>query len=273
MNGAKLLLGDLAMGESPRWHEERLWVCDWGAQKILVLDEEGVLEAEIGGDFGIPFSIDWLPDGRLLIVAGPKAALLRREWDGSLVVHADLAPISAHGWNEIVSDGRGYVYVNGGPGVIALVAPDGSVRQVAEQIAFPNGMAITEDNRTLIIAESHGKCLTAFAIAEDGGLSNRRIWAAVDGHPDGICIDAENRVWYADVPNKRCVRVCEGGEVLETVNLDRGGFACVLGGRVRPRLFLIATEWRGMGNMAAVASERTGQVLVIDAPAGRGGRP
>lgn len=273
MSDATLLFSGLAMGESPRWHGERLWVCDWGAQRILVLNEKGILDAEIAGEFGLPFSIDWLPDGRQLIVAGPRNLLLRREHDGTLVEHANLAVVSDRGWNEIVVDGRGRIYVNGGPGVIALVSPEGSVRQVADQIAFPNGMAVTNDNRTLIIAESHGKCLTAFTIAEDGGLSDRRIWAAVDGHPDGICIDAENRVWYADVPNRRCVRLCEGGKVLDTVNLDLGAFACILGGPDRKRLFVVAAEWRGMANMAAVALEKTGRILAVDVLAGSGGRP
>jgi sugar lactone lactonase YvrE len=128
-------------------------------------------------------------------------------------------------------------------------------------------MAITPDNATLIIAESHGKKLSAFDIANDGSLSNRRVWAALDGYPDGICIDAENAVWYADVPNKRCVRVREGGEVLQTVELDRGCFACMLGGEDKRTLFLIVTEWRGMENMSEVARERTGRVLAIEAPA------
>ena len=117
------------------------------------------------------------------------------------------------------------------PGTIALVTPDGSARQVADGVAFPNGMAVTPDNSTLIVAESYGRKLTAFDIAADGGLSNRRVWADLgDGVPDGICLDAENAVWYGDVPNKRCVRVREGGEVLQTINLDRGCFACMLGG-------------------------------------------
>ena len=132
-----------------------------------------------------------------------------------MVSHADLRVVSDKGWNEIVVDGRGNTYVNGGPG-IALVAPDGSPRQVAEGIAFPNGMAVTPDNATLIIAESHGKKLTAFDIGADGTLSNRRVWADLGGGvPDGICIDAENAVWYADVPNKSCVRVREGGGVAD----------------------------------------------------------
>jgi len=262
-----LLIG-LAMGESPRWHENRLWFSDWGAQEIVAVDLDGNREVVVRTPFGLPFCIDWLPDGRLLIVSGRECLLLRRELDGSLVSHADLRGLSDKAWNEIVVDGRGNVYVNGGPGIIALVAPDGSARQVADRIAFPNGMAVTPDNATLIIAESHGKRLTAFDITPDGSLSNRRVWADLgSGVPDGICIDADKAVWYGDVPNKRCVRVREGGAVLQTLNLDRGCFACMLGGMGKRTLFLIAAEWRGMENIPEVARARTGQVLTAEAPA------
>ena len=262
------LLTGLAMGESPRWHEDRLWFSDWGAQEIIAVDLDGNSEVEVRTSFGLPFCIDWLPDGRLLIVSGREGLLLRREADGALVNHADLRGLSGGGWNEIVVDGRGNVYINGGPGIIALVGSDGPARQVADGIAFPNGMAVTPDNSTLIIAESHGKRLTAFDIAADGSLSNRRVWADLGGGvPDGICIDADNAVWYGDVPNKRCVRVREGGEVLQTINLDRGCFACMLGGVGKRMLFLIVTEWRGMENIPEVARARTGQVLTIEVPA------
>ncbi len=262
-----LLIG-LAMGESPRWHENRLWFSDWGAQEIVAVDLDGNREVVVRTPFGLPFCIDWLPDGRLLIVSGRECLLLRRELDGSLVSHADLRGLSDKAWNEIVVDGRGNVYVNGGPGIIALVAPDGSARQVADRIAFPNGMAVTPDNATLIIAESHGKRLTAFDITPDGSLSNRRVWADLgSGVPDGICIDADKAVWYGDVPNKCCVRVREGGAVLQTINLDRGCFACMLGGMGNRTLFLIAAEWRGMENIPEVARARTGQVLTAEAPA------
>jgi len=137
---------------------------------------------------------------------------------------------------------------------------------VADNIAFGNGMAITPDGSTLIVAESWARRLNAFDIAANGGLSNRRIWAYTgDGPPDGICMDGEGAVWYADVPNKRCVRVREGGEVLQTVDLDRGGFACMLGGPDGRTLFMLAAEWRGMENIDETA--RTGQVLVAEAPA------
>src|ERR1700732_3415816 len=185
----KLLAADIAMGESPRWHDGRLWFSDWGAQEILAVDLDGGKEVVVKVLFALPFCIDWLADGRLLVVSGREGLLYRREPDGSLVVHADLSGIAA-GWNEIVVDGRGNAYVNSA-GAIALVTPDGSARKVADGGAFPNGMAVTPDNSTLIMAESHGKCLTAFDIASDGSLSNRHTWADLNGGvPDGICVDA-----------------------------------------------------------------------------------
>jgi len=269
----QILMTGVAMGESPRWHESRLWFSDWGAQEIVAVGLDGKREVEARVPFALPFCIDWLRDGRLLVVSGREGLLLRRERDGSLVTHADLHGAAGMGWNEIVVDGRENVYVNGGSGIV-LLTPDGSVRQVADSLAFPNGMAVTPDNLTLIIAESHGKRLTAFDIAADGGLSNRRVWADLgDGVPDGICIDADAAVWYADVPNKRCVRVHEGGEVLQSVPVDRGCFACMLGGEAKKTLFIIATEWRGMDKIAEVAQARTGRLLTFEAPSPHAGWP
>jgi sugar lactone lactonase YvrE len=280
----RALLTGLVVGESPRWHEGRLWFSNWGAQEIIAVDVKGNSEVVTRVPTTIPFSIDWLPDGRLLVVSGSEALLLRREPDGSLVTHADLSRLAA-GWNEIVVDGRGNTYVNGSdfnfgageeliPGIIALVTPDGSVRQVAEGLAFPNGMAVTPDNATLIVAESYGNSLTGYDIAADGSLSNRRVWAELDGgYPDGICLDAEGAVWYADVPNKRCVRIREGGEVEQTIDVDRGCFACALGGEDGKTLFMLAAEWRGVENMDELFRSRTGQVLIAPAPAPRAGWP
>jgi sugar lactone lactonase YvrE len=277
MSDLEVLMAGLAFGESPRWHDDRLWFSNWGAQEVIAVDLEGRSEVVARVPTTIPFCIDWLLDGRLLIVSGPERLLLRREPDGSLVTHLDLTALSDHGLNEIVVDGRGNAYLNGAgfdlmsggefaPGIVALVTPDGSARQVADGIAFPNGMAVTPDNSTLIVAESYGRRLTAFDIAGDGGLSNRRVWAALDdGVPDGICIDAEGAVWYADVPNRRCVRVREGGEVLEAIELDRGCFACMLGGADGRTLFMMAAEWRGPANM--LGGPRTGRVLTARAPA------
>jgi sugar lactone lactonase YvrE len=278
------LMTGLSFGESPRWHEGRLWVSDWGTREIIAVDLDGHREVMLRLNFPSfqAICIDWLPDGRLLIVSSAEGKILCRQPDGSVTTYADLRPLTDKGWNEIVVDNRGNAYLNGGgfnlgsepfaPGMIALVTPDGSVRQVANGLAFPNGMAVTADNTTLIVAESYANQLTAFDIDTDGGLTNRRVWADLgDDVPDGICIDADNAVWYADVPNKHCVRVRQGGEVLQTVELDRGGFACMLGGTDRKTLFIVAREWRGLENTAD--QERTGQVLTIHAPAAGAGKP
>jgi sugar lactone lactonase YvrE len=271
------LMTGIVFGEQPRWHEDRLWFSDWGPPEVIAVDLDGNSEVILEAP-SFPCCVDWLPDGRLLLVSALDGLLLRRELDGALVTHGDLTGVSdPPPGNELVVDGRGNAYVNGpgfdmmagaefAPGGIALVTPDGSARQVADEIAFPNGMLVTPDNTTLIVADSYGKCLTAFEIAADGGLSNRRVWADLgDGVPDGICLDAEGAVWYGDVPNQRCVRVGEGGEVLQTVELDRGCFACALGGADRGTLFMMATEWRGPEDM--LRGPRTGQVLSIEAPA------
>jgi len=270
----RILLTGLAFPESPRWHDGRLWVSDWGAGEVFAVDLDGRSDV-VARVPSFPMCIDHLPDGRLLIVSSSDQRLLRQELDGSLVTHADLAGLADHPWNDIVVDGRGNAYVNNigfdfpdgefATGIVVLVTPDGAVRQVADGVAFPNGMAVTPDNATLIVAESYGNKLTAFDIAADGSLSNGRLWAKVDDYPDGICLDAEGAIWYGDVGNKRCVRVREGGEVLQTIQLDRGCFACMLGGPDRRTLFLIANEWGGADDMAG--GLRAGQVLVAEAPA------
>ena len=276
----RTVLTGLAFPESPRWHDGRLWVSDWGASEVIAVDLEGQREV-VARVHSFPMCIDHLPDGRLLIVSSGDRRLLRREPDGSLVTHADLSDLEDHPWNDIVIDGRGNAYVNNigfdfpdgevGPGIVALVTPDGSARQVADDVAFPNGMVVTPDNTTLIVAESYGRQLSAFDIAADGSLSNRRVWATVDDYPDGICLDAEGAIWYGDVGSKRCVRVREGGEVLQTIDLDRGCFACILGGPDRQTLFLVTNEWGGPEAMAAGA--RAGQVLMTEAPAPGAGWP
>jgi sugar lactone lactonase YvrE len=277
------LMTGIAFGESPRWHDRRLWFSDWGAQEVVAVNPEGGSEVVVRVGFpSFPMCIDFLPDGRLLIVSGRDGLLLRQEPNGSLATYADLSGVSRHPWNDIVVDGRGNAYINnagfefpGGefaPGTIALVTPGGPTRQVADGIAFPNGMAVTPDNSTLICAESYGKRLSAFDVHADGSLSNQRVWAELgDGVPDGICVDADGAVWYGDVPNKRCVRVSEGGEVLQTVELDRGCFACTLGGADNRTLFMVGQQWSGPANMQD--GRRTGQVLATRAPAPRAGWP
>ena len=275
------LADGLLLGESPRWHDGRLWLADWIAQEILAVDLDSTREV-VARMPGMPFSLDWQPDGQLLVISGSEGKLLRQEANGSFSTLADLRDLSAKPWNEIVVDGRGNIYLNsinfdfpGGaytPGIVALVTPDGAVRQVADGIAFPNGMAITPDNRTLIVAESYASQLSAFDIGEDGSLMNRRVWASVAGSaPDGICLDAEGAVWYADVPNKRCVRVREGGEVLQTVDVDRGCFACMIGGKDNRTLFIVAATWGGPEGMAG--GQPSGQLLSVEVDVPKAGWP
>jgi sugar lactone lactonase YvrE len=271
----QILMSGIAFGESPRWHDGRLWFSDWAAQQVIALDLDGQSEV-VARVRSFPFCIDFLPDGRLIVVSSDDQFVLRMEADRSLVTHADLHGISNYPWNDIAVDRSGNAYVNNigfdfpdgevRPGFVSLVTPDGAVRRVADGVAFPNGMVVTPDDSTLIVAESYGNRLTAFDIGADGGLSNRRVWAELgDGVPDGICLDAEGAVWYGDIPNRRCVRVREGGEVTDTIDLDRGCFACALGGPDGRTLFMIATEWHGTARMADGA--RTGQVLMVEAPA------
>ncbi|MDB5479735.1 MAG: gluconolaconase [Caulobacteraceae bacterium] len=255
-----LLVGGRGLVESPRWHDGRLWIADWTAGEILAFASDGAAEVKARAP-APPLSFDFLPDGAMIVVSAREGRLLRQSPGGGLDAYAELAPLADGLWNEIVIDGRGAAYVNGG--CLALVTADGRARRLTDGFAFPNGMAITPDNRTLIVAESHGRRLTGFDIAADGGLANRRVWADLgDGVPDGICIDAEGCVWYADVPNRRCVRVREGGEVVRTVALDRGAFACMLGGPDRRTLYIAAAQWFGMERMAEMAG--TGQVVSLD---------
>jgi sugar lactone lactonase YvrE len=277
-----ILLSGLGFGESPRWHEDRLWFANWGRQEIVAVDLSGNSEVMARVPTTIPFCIDWLPDGRLLVVSGREGQLLCREPDGSMVIFADLTALSSHPWNDIVVDGRGYTYVNNtgfdfpgaafAPGTVAVISPDGTPRQVAGGLAFPNGMAVTPDNASLIVAESYGEQLTAFDIATDGSLTNRRVWARIPGsHPDGICLDAEGAIWYGDVPARRSVRVREGGEVLQIIELERGCFACALGGSDGRTLFMMAAEFTDAAGMAGSAA--TGQVLTAGALAPHAGWP
>jgi sugar lactone lactonase YvrE len=216
-----------------------------------------------------------------MLITGPE--LIRVEADGSRARHSDLSHISPVGWSELTVDGRGNVYVNTinfdfaefnevltsgkAPGKIALVTPDGEAREVANELAFPNGMVITPDNKTLVVAESFAACLTAFDIADDGTLSNRRVWADEVG-PDGICLDAEGCVWASSASTANdCARIREGGHVLERIDLGRPCFAAMLGGPDRRTLFMLTADWHGTEGVENVVKARTGQVLVADAPA------
>jgi sugar lactone lactonase YvrE len=276
----RVLLDGLAMPESPRWHDGRLWFSNWGTGQIVAVDLGGNSEVVGEGPAGLGWATNWLPDGRMLITG---EELIRVEPDGSRVRHADLGHISPRGWSEMTVDGRGNVYLNTvnfdfaefndvlssgrAPGKLALVTPDGHAREVANELAFPNGMVVTPDNGTLIVAESFAARLTAFDIAEDGTLSNRRNWADGVG-PDGICLDADGCIWASSgVMVNDCARIREGGEVLERIELDRSCFATMLGGPDRRTLFMLTADWRGTESVDDVVAARTGQVLTVEAPA------
>jgi sugar lactone lactonase YvrE len=207
------------------------------------------------------------------------AELIRVDPDGSRVRHAELGRISPYGWSELTVDGRGNIYVDSinfdfadfgdvlasgkATGKIALVTPDGHAREVADDLAFPNGMVVTPDNGTLIVAESFARRLTAFDVAADGSLSNRRVWADVTG--DGICLDAAGAVWCSDVgPDDAgvCLRVSEGGEVVDRIELDRPCYACMLGGEDGRTLFMLVARWFGPDKIDELLQAKTGQVLI-----------
>jgi sugar lactone lactonase YvrE len=269
-----VLCSDLGLVESPRWHDGRLWFSDWIAGEIIAVDDEGESEVVVSHS-SLPLCFDFLPDGRPLLVSNQAMALLTVEDDGTLVSYADLSGLSQFGFNDIVVDGRGNAYVNSGnfeftagppegpvqPGFVALVTPERAARIVAQDLAFPNGMAVSADNATLVVADSYRHELVGFDIGRDGTLSGRQVWAALgEAAPDGICLDAEGAAWYADVPHQNCVRVAEGGAVLDTVALDRGGFACMLGGRGWTSLYMVAARWPGMAGLGGDAPWE-GQVL------------
>jgi sugar lactone lactonase YvrE len=211
-----------------------------------------------------------------MLVTGRE--LMQVEPDGTRVRHADLGDITPYGVSEMTIDGRGNIYVNSidfdfahfnevmgsgqAPGKIAVITPDGEAREVADGLAFPNGMVVTPDNGTLIVAESFTRQLTAFDIGADGSLSNRRVWADVTG--DGICLDAEGAIWTTDVAERDsgvCQRVREGGEILERIELDRPPYACMLGGDDGRTLFMVAQRWFGPDNMDELIAARTGQIV------------
>ncbi|MFI6599403.1 SMP-30/gluconolactonase/LRE family protein [Nonomuraea sp. NPDC050536] len=282
MSEPKVLLSGLGIPESPRWHEDRLWFCNWIDRQIVAVGLDGTPEVFPARSQGqlMGYSIDWLPDGRLLMTGDE---LRRQEPDGSMVTLAEQKG------NEIVVDKHGNIYLNGAdfnfsggeapkPGYIKLVTPDGQVRQVADDIQFPNGMVITPDDRTLIISESFAGRLTAFDIDADAGLSNRRVFAEGLG-PDGICLDAEGAVWVS-TSEFSIVRVAEGGEVLQRVELpeNRAPFALALGGPDRRTLFIMTAEWRMADDVATNLDRlntgpRTGEILTLPVRIPGTGRP
>lgn len=247
------LLDGLCFPEGPRWHDGRLWFSDMHAQRVIALTPEGDGEVIVETP-DWPSGLGWLPDGRLLIVAMRERKLLCFDGHG-LSTHADLSKFASYHCNDMVVDDAGRAYVgNFGfdlhagaamkPAEIVIADPDGQVALGAADLGFPNGTVITPDGATLIVAESFAGRLTAFDVAADGRLSGRRVWAACPEGvvPDGICLDAEGAVWIASPTTNECIRLREGGEVADRVGIERGAFACMLGGPERTTLFIATAE-------------------------------
>ncbi len=277
----RMLAEGFGFVEGPRWRDGRLWFSDMGSKQVLTVDLDGQVD-EVCEVTARPSGIGWLPDGRMLVVSMNDRRILRLEADGPLVEHADLSELASAPCNDMVVDGRGNAYV-GNPGYdmrnppsplptaeLVLVRADGSAAVVDREVLFPNGPAVTPDGRTLIVAETMGRRLTAFDIEEDGTLSNRRTFADLGSRlPDGIALDAEGAVWFADAGGDACVRVREGGEVTDVVDTGRGCFACALGGPDRTTLFLLTGE----GFSGEAMRKRSGAIEVVDVTVPGAGTP
>ena len=276
----QLLIDGLAFAEGPRWHEDRLWLSDMHSQEVLAIDLAGKAETicHVAQD---PSGLGWLPDGTLLVVSMRDRRLLRLR-GGELQEVADLSELASFHCNDMVVDARGRAYVgNFGfdlhqeaefkKAALILVTPDGEARVAAADLAFPNGSVISPDGKTLIVGESFGGRLTAFDIAPDGDLSNRRLWAKLEGAvPDGICLDAEGAIWVASPISGEVLRVREGGEVAARVGVSAQAFACMLGGSERRRLFIAVAE---TSQPEECRQKRTGRIEFVDVDVPGAGLP
>ena len=271
----EVLVDGLTFPEGPRWRDGRLYFSDFYSHRVLAVDTDGKLET-IATVPQQPSGLGWAPDGSLLIVSMLDRRLVRLV-DGKLETVGDLSALATGPCNDMVVDAKGRAYVgNFGfdrhkgeaerTACLSRVDADGRVSKAADDLRFPNGAVITPDGRTLIIGETLANRLTAFDIAADGTLSNRRLWADLGTvFPDGICLDAEGAVWVADPRGNRVVRVFEGGRVARTIATgDRGAFACMLGGGDRRTLFVATNS----GSRPAMAHKTDGRIetIAVDVP-------
>jgi sugar lactone lactonase YvrE len=276
------LAADLFFGEAPRWREGSLYFADIHSHRVMAWRPEGGLE--VVAVFEGPVSgLGWLPDGRMLVVSMHDRRLLRREPDGAFVEHADLSAIATWHANDMVvaRDGAAYVgnfgFALEAPAEfkrasLACVSPLGAVSVAAADLSFPNGAVITPDDRTLIIAESAARRLTAFDLSPAGLLSNRRPWAVLPqgAFPDGICLDADGAVWAASPSSHEVLRIREGGEILERIPTEQQAIACMLGGDDRRTLFICTAE---STDPAACKARPTARLLAVRVKAPGAGRP
>ncbi|MDB5108837.1 MAG: Gluconolactonase, partial [Candidatus Binatus sp.] len=248
MRTLKTLLEGLAFPEGPRWHDGKLFFSDMHAHQVIAVDMSGK-SSVVCEVFAQPSGLGWLPDGRMLVVSMTDRKLLRLDPDGLETV-ADISKLAPFHCNDMVVDAKGRAYIgnfgfdlhaNEKPRAttLVMVAPDGNARIVAEDLQFPNGTVITPDGKTLIVGESFGRRLTAFDIAADGSLSNRKVWAELgESIPDGISLDAEGAIWVACATSSEVIRVKQGGEVTERFKVATDAFACMLGGPDGKTLFI-----------------------------------
>ncbi len=250
MRSLTTIASGLPFAEGPRWRGGALYVSDMHGRRVLRVGEGGVLETVAELDAATS-GLGWLPDGRLLVVAMEPRKVMRVEADGRVVEHADLSAIATHNANDMITAADGTAYVGnfgfslfplGEPCAtdLAKVSPDGRVSVAADYLFFPNGIALSADGRTLIVAESAAYYLTAFAVGAQGELTDRRVWAPLGANeaPDGVCLDAEGAAWVAVPHARKFVRLREGGEVLETIDVTDHALACCLGGADRRTLFM-----------------------------------
>jgi sugar lactone lactonase YvrE len=244
--------------EAPRWHDGRWWVSDFYRHTVEAVTPDGATETvlEVPGQ---PSGLGWMPDGALVVVSMKDRRLLRRDPSGVVELVADLRAWCAGHANDLVVDAAGRAYVGnfgfdlmgrGRPQTAGLVRvdPDGTVTAATDGLMFPNGMVITEDGSTLVVAETFGARFSAFTVEGDGTLTDWRVWAqlgptpdfgsldevlgALEVAPDGCTMDAEGHIWAADSMGGRAIRVAPSGDIVDEVAPpgDLGVFACMLGG-------------------------------------------
>jgi sugar lactone lactonase YvrE len=262
----KTLIEGGAFFEGPRWRDGRWWVSDFYRHAVFSVTREGVETEELAVE-GQPSGLGWMPDGSLLVGSMRDHLMLRRDLDGTVTVHADLSDVCTGLLNDVVVDAKGRAWVGDfgfdlysfdTPATASLkrVDPDGRVTVAAEGLIFPNGTVITEDGTTLIVGETLGNRYTSFTIAPDGSLRDRAVWAQLGPEvilgdamstleqlrvaPDGCTLDAENHIWAADAIGGRCIRVAQGGTIVDEVRPSGGlgVFACALGGDAGRTLLL-----------------------------------
>ena len=282
----EVLIEGLTFTEGPRWHDGRLYFSDFFTHRVLAVDTKGNMETIVETPQQ-PSGLGWSPDGSMLIVSMNDQKLLSFS-NGELSEVADLSQLATHFCNDMVVDKKGNAYVgNFGfdlhagepikPTNLILVRPAEEPCVVAENVFFPNGTVITPDDKTLIVGETFASCLTAFDINEDGTLANRRVWADLrsieEGYtpvPDGICLDAEGAIWVASPSTNDVIRVQEGGALLDKVEVDRGAFACMLGGENGNTLFISTAN---DSTEETCLKEKSARIEVIDVDVPRAGLP